>query len=354
MFNKFIENRHIKKTIKKDVYLLCAEIEAIRKVSETLAICPQPTLYSWMGVNTATKGLFPNNTFEIPQYYSNPVYTEKELFSIAIKINECKFSNVIFSGFVPYFTCIIKNLKKIKIGTIYHGSLSGLSGNTEQARILSLIINLYTERKINKIACHKKGLAETLKKLFNVSSFEILLKTSIPEIQKNKFSFYDSKVHVGILANNQFLKNIHTQVAGALMIDNSVVHVSDNAELFYLGHKDRIINHGASLNHEEYLKLLAANDINMYVSFSESWGMVITESLLLGVPCLASYNSGIFDYDDYLKEMLIVKDYDNSEAIFKQAELVLANRQKISEQGIEYVKELNKIAKEKLRNFLDL
>ena len=102
----------------------------------------------------------------------------------------------------------------------------------------------------------------------------------------------------------------------------------------------------------DFLQLLGSMTLNFYVSFSECFGLVVTESLSLGVPCLASYNSGIFDYDDYLKEMLIVKDYDNSEAIYKQAELVLANRHKISERGIEYIKELNKIAKGKIQNFI--
>ena len=38
--------------------------------------------------------------------------------------------------------------------------------------------------------------------------------------------------------------------------------------------------------------------INSYVSFSECWGQLITESLLMGVLHTAN-NSGIFDGDDF-------------------------------------------------------
>ena len=57
------------------------------------------------------------------------------------------------------------------------------------------------------------------------------------------------------------------------------------------------------------------NTINTYVSFSECWGQLITESLIMGVPCLAANNSGIFDENDFLFEKLVVKEFDDSNFI---------------------------------------
>ena len=93
--------------------------------------------------------------------------------------------------------------------------------------------------------------------------------------------------------------------------------------------------------------------LNLYVTFSECWGQVITESLLLGVPCLASNNSGIFDYNDFLKENLIVDEYDDSNSIYKKIIQVIEKRELISREGIKYIHELNKIADEKLNLFLN-
>ncbi len=352
-FRNYRQNKQFNKNIKIPISDLIENIFQIRKRSDVLAICPKPTGYSWMGVYIATRGLFPDNTLSLPQYYSNTVFSDKELNQICDILNEQKFKNIVLSGFPPYFEKIALSVCKTTIvKVIYHGFLSELSDSIPKQDILNQILNLFDAGIIKSIAFNKKGMDETFKKIRKINAGYILLNTPFVKLSLNKLSSIDNKIHIGILANNNFRKNIHNQVAAALMIDNSIIHCTSDESFKYLDSENRIVRHPSNLSHIDYLNLLGSVDINMYITYSESWGLVITESLMLGVPCLAADNSGIFDYDDYLREMLIVKEFDDSNAIFKQAQIVLENKDSISKRGVDYVIKLNEKAQHKLIDFI--
>lgn len=50
----------------------------------------------------------------------------------------------------------------------------------------------------------------------------------------------------------------------------------------------RIIEHGKNLTRDRFLQVLGSMDLNLYMSYSESWGLVAYESEALGVPCVHS------------------------------------------------------------------
>ena len=52
---------------------------------------------------------------------------------------------------------------------------------------------------------------------------------------------------------------------------------------------ERIIEHGKNLTHDRFLQVLGSMDLNLYMSYSESWGLVAYESEALGVPCINSF-----------------------------------------------------------------
>jgi len=66
------------------------------------------------------------------------------------------------------------------------------------------------------------------------------------------------------------------------------------------------------LNYPEFLELMGSMDVNIYCSFSESWGQIILESLYMNTPCLFSNNSGI---DKFIGKELLIHDYDNPSKI---------------------------------------
>jgi glycosyltransferase involved in cell wall biosynthesis len=72
--------------------------------------------------------------------------------------------------------------------------------------------------------------------------------------------------------------------------------------------------------------ILAHCDLALYLSFSESWGQVITECIAMGIPCLCSDNNGIFDNNEILSGFLVVSANDNPKLIAQQIEKVLEGR----------------------------
>jgi glycosyltransferase involved in cell wall biosynthesis len=79
------------------------------------------------------------------------------------------------------------------------------------------------------------------------------------------------------------------------MIDNVVVHVLDKSIFNYLGMNDRIVEHGENLPREQFLAILGSMDLNLYMSYSESWGLIAKESEILGVKCLVNDSVDYYD-----------------------------------------------------------
>ncbi len=325
------------------------ELTKIRRGSEILSICPTPTGYSWLGVQVASLSLFPDCTFQIPQNYSNQTLTDEQLAAIAQIINDLDFKQVVFSGFLPYFAKLINALKPaVTTKILYHGFLSELSGNEKQIAAFAEMLELLKSGKIQVVGCVKKGLAQSLSKMYGIKASEIILP--------NKSIAADiipmtNDVNIGCLVNNSFRKNIHNQATAALMLAKSTLHIFETSELAYL--PQNRIKYYPLMNHQEFVSLLSQMTINLHVTFSESWGQVLAESISQGVPCLSAYTSSFFDYDDNLKQKLIVDGFDDSWHIYRKIEEVLKDRDAIGKQCIEYAKRLNVLAEERLNEFLE-
>lgn len=325
------------------------QIEAIRKTSDIIAICPTPTGYSWLGVQVATLSLFPNCTFQIPQEYSNQTFSDEQLVKIAQTINDLGYRQVVFSGFLPYFIKVMKEFKQgISIKIIDHGFLSELSGREKQALTFAMMIDLLRSGRVQSLGFVKKGLAQSVLKIYGVRTNEIIL----PNVQiATDIIPMSDKINIGCLVNTSFRKNLHNQAMAALMVEKSVLHVFNNSELVYLP-QDRI-NYHSLMVHDEFVELLSKMTLNLHVTFSESWGQVLSESISMGVPCLSAYTSSFFDYDEDLKQKLVVDGFDDSWNIYKKIEEVLKDRNEIGRLCIAYAKHLNVLSKDRLRKFLD-
>ena len=352
---KIREKLYIKRNIYLPVEVIIEKIKEIRHKGDTIAICPESTNGNWLGVKMATLGLFPENTLIFPQYYSSPIYSIKELKIIAEELINNKFRNIIFSGFVEYFETFIEllnhKISNSKIGVIYHGSLATNSEDKKTTHLFSNLLSLCEDGKIQKLGFIKKGMRETFYKLKNLNTFHLLLFTRkldiLPAAKEKGF------ISIGIFSHDLYRKNIHNQVAAALMTVNSRVFLRQNYGFDYLGNIDRIKTIGFNRSYEDYISLLMTMDLNLYVSFSECWGQVITESLAYGIPCLAANNSGIFDYDKELHDSLIVNEFDDSNEIHKKIEEILIKLNYYSTKGPAYVKKLNDIAQENLITFVN-
>ena len=293
LLNKF------KKSQNKEILAhLVIKLQEISENNPVLVLYGSPTEGNWKGIANATLGLFPSNSLEIPQWYSNTVLNEKETIEICTLINQAKFEKIVISGFAPYFFDWIELLhSNTKIEVVYHGTISEFHDPLKQDFIEQLI-SFGKTKKISRVGFVKEGLAEVFSKLFDLDSYYQPLNPPIIPDGLKKIELDKTKIHVGVFGADTFNKNLHNQVIHALMIDEVVVHVLDKSIFKYLGKEDRIVEHGKDLPREKFLSILGSMDLNLYMSFNESWGLVAKESEAMGVSLLSTSNV------DYLKLIL--------------------------------------------------
>lgn len=274
---------------------LVKRVLKILKKSNLIVFTYQATGANWKGVQTATKAMYPDNFLVLPQSYSNSLLSEKQRKKLTEILIKNGLDSIIFSGLPNYsFTWLVEFHKaNIKTGIIFHGGLAELNQNTLGQITIKNIFKFAKEGKISKIYVVKEGLDKLFSAITNVETSRIIPPISLPKnIKINKFN--DGKIHVGIFGNDSYNKNRHTQVAAAALIPNSIAHIIGKNEFSYLLPNDRVISH-QQLSRKEFLELLGSMNINLYCSYSESWGQVTLESLAMGVPCLTGNNSGIID-----------------------------------------------------------
>ena len=285
LLNKF------KKSQNKEILAhLAIKLQEISENNAVLVLYGSPTEGNWKGIANATNGLFPENSLEIPQWYSNAVFNQKETIEICTLIQQAKFEKIVISGFAPYFFNWIELLhSNTKIEVLYHGTISEFHDPLKQDFIEQLI-SFGKTKKISRVGFVKEGLAEVFSKLFDLDGYHQPLNSPIiPDVLK-KIELDKTKIHVGVFGADTFNKNLHNQVIHALMIDNVVVHVLDKSIFKYLGMNDRIVEHGKDLPREKFLSILGSMDLNLYMSFNESWGLVAKESEAMGVKTISNLN----------------------------------------------------------------
>jgi hypothetical protein len=260
------------------------QLSEIRKSNTVLVLFGSPTEGNWKGIAHATLGLYPENALEIPQWYSNAVLSTSESSQVCTKIKELNFEKVVISGFSPYFFEWIEALHPhTEIEIIYHGTISEFHDPVHK-KFIQQLISFGKLKKIKRFGFVKEGLAEIFTKLYNFNCFHQPLNAPlIPEGIK-KMELDNTKIHIGVFGADTFNKNLHNQVIHALMIDEVIVHVLDKSVFSYLDKDERIIEHGKNLPKEQFLTILGSMDLNLYMSFNESWGLVAKESVAMGVP----------------------------------------------------------------------
>ncbi len=269
---------------------LAIKVQEIRANNSVLVLFGSPTEGSWKGIAHATVGLYPSISLEIPQWYSKPVLNTSETIQFCAQIKALKFERIIISGFAPYFFSWIDQLhKELTIDVLYHGTISEFYDPAQQDFIKELI-SVGKTKKISRFGFVKEGLAEVFIKLYEFDCFHQPLNSPIIPGNLKKLVLDKTKIHVGVFGADTFNKNLHNQVIHSLMIENVIVHVLDKSVFQYLGMGERIVEHGKNLPREQFLSILGSMDLNLYMSFNESWGLVAFESEAIGVKTINNDN----------------------------------------------------------------
>ena len=314
--------------------LLIEKVKSIALQHRNLVICPESTGSNWLGIKNATLSMFPTNSFVIPQSYSNQVLSDKDLKSLVTTFKNEKGKSIILSGFPDYFFKIITfcNELGIVVEVIFHGGLAELNQNKSRQDQMSDLFKSGKEGKISKYYVVKEGLEVLFEKITGITTERITPKLDLPkDLNINKIE--DGKIHIGIFGNNSYNKNRHNQVAAAAMVENSIIHIIGDNEFSYLLPNDRIICH-KQLDKTQFLELLGSMHINLYCSYSESWGQVIMESFSIGVPCLFTDNSGI---SNFMGNKYVIKQPDDIVEIHNKINHVFK-----SEKNLDFTKQIKK------------
>ncbi|MBS1595910.1 MAG: glycosyltransferase [Bacteroidetes bacterium] len=292
--NKLLRGREVAGLLEE----VLRSVTAIRASGDLVALYGSPTGPHWLGIANATRGLYGGTAIEIPQSYSNPVFTTTQLRQLSEKIIALKFKRVVISGFAPYFFDMIDRLSgHCEIQTIYHGTISEFHSPVQQQLIKGLISYARTG-KVQEVSFVKEGLAEVFIRLYGLHATHLPLQAPHIPPGVTPIAVDPLKTHIGVFGGDTFNKNLHNQVIYALMIPNTIVHVLDDKMFDYLDMNERIVGHGTHLPKEKFLSILGAMTVNLYMSYSESWGLVAYESEAMGVPAVR------MDHVDYYEKIL--------------------------------------------------
>jgi len=278
--------------LKKDN--LINRVVAVRAHNDVLVLYGSPTEGNWLGIANATKSLFPDNAVEVPQYYSKPTFDTKQTQEICFAIMDLKFKRIVISGFAFYFFEWIDLLsKQTEISVLFHGTISEFYSRDTQI-IVENFVNRAMNGTIKDVGFVKSGLSDIFNKLYNIKTYQAAFP--LPEIPSNiiRLELDKTKIHIGVFGANTFNKNLHNQVINALLLENTIVHVLDKSIFSYLNKNERMVEHGKNLPRTTFLSILASMDLNLYMSFNESFGLVAYESEALGVPCVKSLDIDYF------------------------------------------------------------
>ena len=285
MIQKYFRNK-IPGVSSNEFEVLLQQMGLIRKKSNHIALYGTPTEGNWLGIANATEAVFGNSALTIPQHFSHCRLNTKQIDRLLDVLKEHPFERVVISGFAPYFLAWIERISQYSaIEILYHGTVSEWHDPAHRD-LISTLIRLGQKSQIKRFGFVQKGLEEVFLTLYGFDAFHQPLPD--PVIPKNliKIPLDRSKLHIGVFGADTFNKNLHNQVVHTLMLPNTVVHVLDAHIFDYLGMPDRIVGHGKHLPRETFLGILASMDLNLYMSFNESWGLVAKESEVLGVPCI--------------------------------------------------------------------
>jgi len=289
------------------------------------------------GVANSTVTLF-DKSIALPSFglleYIEP--SNKVMKNMAKVILESKIKILVISGGSEIMFRLADKLHELKgdkplsLYFLWHGSSAQWS-DPHHLKHFYRFFNLYKNGRFEAVITLKKDLEKVLDN-FGVKSY--LLQNFIqtqPTIQTKKAQTH--KYRIGIWsAYASWVKNLYPQILATAYISERVaLHSNFKFSKFdnWIAKNLELIHFPAVLPHEELMNAMANTDITLYVTNTECSPMIALESLSLGIPCLIGPTSGLFDADDFLKDMLTVNRADCPVTISNAIERVIENYDQI-------------------------
>ena len=305
---------------------------------------------NWLGTQNATKELF-KNTIGIEE-----IMDERLVNDIGDFILNKKYKLVIFSAFSKGWIKIIKYLKlknpDICIKVLWHGSLA-MNVEGYDWEMFEEIFKAYDNKLIKSIGFVKESLYEFFKtKNYNVE----MVYNTIKIKDKIKMHNQNTKTKIGIYASgDRWVKNFYNQLAAASLFENAMIDcipIGEKALKMAKMFNGVIYGLNKPLNHDDFRKRMAQNDINFYVTFSECAPLIPLESFEMGVPCITANNHHYWKNTE-LEKYVVVNENDNILEIYKKGKYCLENKETVLKLYKKWKEEYDKKSIESVKRFLE-
>jgi hypothetical protein len=203
---------------------------------------------------------------------------------------------------------------------ISHSSMAQHGTDAGEAEAVSEALSLADEGVVGGVGFVKDGLAEAFSAMGHPAVYVPNRSPLLPDVAPVDLG---DGLHVGILLDPYWRKNVTTQI-GAAAILGATAHVIAVPDVPYLYGVD-VIEHGV-LPWGSYLGLQAGMDVNLNATLSECHPMAPMESYASGVPSLVSATSILFRDDRELRAMTTVAEADNPRDVAGHAARLIENR----------------------------
>lgn len=295
----------------------------------------------WHGVRAATRA------FRTPIIESSDFTPFAD--ALADELASHGVSTLVVQAWPPGSTVLIEAAaaRDIGIRIVSHSSMAQHGTDAGEGEAVTGAFGLATRGLIQKVGFVKDGLADAFQAMGHPA---VYVPNRSPELPEYETTDLGDGVHVGILLDPYWRKNVTTQL-GAAAILGATAHVNRTPDVGYLnGHG--IVEHG-SVPWERFIGLQASMDLNMNVTLSECHPMSPMESYLTGVPSLVSATSALFRDEPDLYEMTTVAEADSPRAIADKATLLMENRSEAVERAIAWMSRHDRIAADRFADFVD-
>jgi glycosyltransferase involved in cell wall biosynthesis len=269
----------------------------------------------------------------------------------------CMYDKVIFNAAGGNYEHLIRKLARIgkEIFTIYHTSFCGFTFDhlcdVNERSDLQLMLDFNRQRIVKKIGFVNPGSAHFYARLGYDTQW-------VPNIPAKPMSLKNNSINrpdIGVFSEMNAMKNTTTAVAIALAYSGeTVVHTIEKPFIYPGLSSDRVEIHGWQ-RLPQLLELMAKMDVNLMLSFTESYGLLVTQSWAAGTPCIVSpaYRPLLLG-DDLLHEYCYVERVDDADTILRKIRACITARDKITQRCQQTLNKLRTIGKRMRKVFLDI
>jgi hypothetical protein len=306
----------------------------------------------WLGIQSSASQLF-DHLLDIP----DDLDEIKAKYYIKV-LNAVSPSAVVVQGFPASYHFLFRALQKsqpaIPIYAIWHGSF--LHTDEDAAwNAFEYLWHLTNQGVIQKWGFAKAGMAETISSHGLRTGF---IQNYVRQLPNQASLVEPSPVKFGVWASaySSWRKAPYAMLAAVSDIPDARVTFSGHDRERVMAFSQRFniaLDYHQSIPPEKMPAMLAAMHLNLYVTLNECTPMLPLESLSVGAPCLLGPNSHLFEEDPYLFSRLVVPFPDRAEVIKKYAQQALEERDLIVAKYVDYAREYNLQAQNRLVNFLD-